>query len=842
MKDKLSGGILLSWLGIVLSCLVLTGCGEDVEDVYIPPGPPNAQLLSYAGKGDIRYVKYIIVKLDADVNAKDPEHGLTALQIAAMKNYMDIAKYLIEKGADVNTRSETGFTPLHTAAMFGSAQVGKILLENGADINAATADSLATPLICAAQNGHSEMVRLLLENGADVKPKNSGGEEALGFAYATCDRPIWLDIISRGGCISDFGLLLMAQKESQEVLDAVLKNGSNINAQNQNGESLLSVVIARGMNTYAKELMARKAAPTPTAFIAAIRAGAKELYPDFLASLPDINATDIHGTTPLMAAVAVGNLGLVNELLQKGADVTICDTDGVSAMDIAEKSNNPEVLRALVKAKIAKLYGNDLNRKVNSDGQTPLIEAIASNRELESELLLEMKADPNIADNLGVPPLIHAALQRNQKLVTLLLKNHADIGIENNYGQTALSAFIWELRSVTQQDADFAEFLVKSGADPKILNQTDAEGTPFIITLLNRCPNAVLLSVDLGADINAKDANGNTVLLLAVSHGNLRLTEFLLRRNAALNISNKRGQTAADIAIDNRMNDLAQKLIMNGSPVSAANFVKIAKDGNGQLVEPLIKNGMPLNKTFIDTWGEETSPVGAVFSGDNHELVALMAEKGGKATPAEFSRMLNSLSEPTLIKLLENGTDIPMAASSGQEWPILMRAMKLGYNGLAKVMIAKGVNINEDGYTPLMLACDSGNVEMAKYLLDKGANIDAEMCGTALIRSCEKNNAELVKLLLERGANPNAISSTVSPLMWASARGNAEIVSLLINAKCDVNARIRAAMPGYPDPIKVDGYDRRGATPLDLAATQEVANLLRKAGGKTSEEIARGQR
>ncbi|MGE4300950.1 MAG: ankyrin repeat domain-containing protein [Victivallaceae bacterium] len=842
MKDKLSGGILLSWLGILLSCLVLTGCGEDVEDVYIPPGPPNAQLLSYAGKGDIRYVKYIIVKLDADVNAKDPEHGLTALQIAAMKNYTDIAKYLIEKGADVNTRSVTGFTPLHTAAMFGSTQVGEILLEKGADVNAATADSLATPLICAAQNGHSEMVRLLLENGADIKPKNSGGEEALGFAYVTCDRPIWLDIISRGGCISDFGLLLMAQKESQEVLAAVLKNGSNINAQSQGGESLLSIVIGRGMTAYAKELIARKATPTPAAFIAAIRIGAKELYPTFLASIPDIDATDAHGTTPLIAAVAVGDLDLVNELLQKGADITICDVDGISAMALAEKTNNPEILRALVKQKIAQLYGNDLNKKVNSEEQTPLIEAITSNKELEAEILLEMNADPNIPDNFGDTPLIHAALQRNQKMVELLLKNNANIEIKDNSGQTALSAFIDNLHSVTQADIDFAEFLVKSGADPKILDQADAAGTPFTITLLSKCPNAVLLSIDLGANINATDADGNTALLEAVSYGNLRLTEFLLRRNAALNISNKRGQTAADIAISKRMNDPAQNLIMNGSLVSMANFINILKSGNTQLVETLVKNGMPVDSTFIDRWGKEVSIVGAAFASGNSNLVALMADKGGKATPAEFNEMMNRLPEPILIKLVQNGTNVSIDASDSNEYSLLMRAIKFGYCDLAKVMIDKGANINEDGYTPLMLACDTGNIDMVKLLLDKGVDINAEMCGTALTRACQKNNLEIVKLLWERGANPNVRSSAVSPLTWASGNGNAEMVRLLLNAKSDVNSRVRAPMIGYPDQSKTDGFDRRGATPLDVATTQEVADILRKAGGKTSKEIAQRRR
>ena len=77
----------------------------------------------------------------------------------------NFAKFLIEKGADVNLKSKNGWTALHAAAFKGPAEIVKLLIEKGADAN--TKDLRGqTPLMIARILKHEEMVRLLKEAGA----------------------------------------------------------------------------------------------------------------------------------------------------------------------------------------------------------------------------------------------------------------------------------------------------------------------------------------------------------------------------------------------------------------------------------------------------------------------------------------------------------------------------------------------------------------------------------------------------------------------------------------------------------------------------------------------------
>jgi len=116
--------------------------------------------------------RVLIEKGGADVNGRG-QFGLAPLDLAGFGD-LDVARLLIEKGADVNTRSKLGFTPLHNSA---SPEMTKLLLENGAEINART-KSGNTPLFYADQSSmafpsperekYQEMAKLLRERGATL--------------------------------------------------------------------------------------------------------------------------------------------------------------------------------------------------------------------------------------------------------------------------------------------------------------------------------------------------------------------------------------------------------------------------------------------------------------------------------------------------------------------------------------------------------------------------------------------------------------------------------------------------------------------------------------------------
>ncbi|PUE33007.1 hypothetical protein B9Z35_05650 [Limnohabitans sp. Jir61] len=104
--------------------------------------------------------------------------GETPLMLAAITNHLELAKLLIERGADVN---KPGWTPLHYASTRGHREMMRLLLDNEAYIDSEAEDG-TTPLMMAAYGAPALAVKLLLEEGADPTLVNSSNFSALDLA------------------------------------------------------------------------------------------------------------------------------------------------------------------------------------------------------------------------------------------------------------------------------------------------------------------------------------------------------------------------------------------------------------------------------------------------------------------------------------------------------------------------------------------------------------------------------------------------------------------------------------------------------------------------------------
>jgi ankyrin repeat protein len=162
VKGKLIGGAISVLLSVVWCSLAI---GGEIHDA--------------AEKGDLAKVKELL-KSDASLlNARLPSNKATPLIFAITYCKPEVAKYLIEKGADVNARASNGHTALHYASAYGQTDIVKLLLAKGASVNfdvqasAEGEDPGCTPLLYAAENGQLEIVKLLLQKGADVNAKSS---------------------------------------------------------------------------------------------------------------------------------------------------------------------------------------------------------------------------------------------------------------------------------------------------------------------------------------------------------------------------------------------------------------------------------------------------------------------------------------------------------------------------------------------------------------------------------------------------------------------------------------------------------------------------------------------
>jgi ankyrin repeat protein len=133
-------------------------------------------------KNDIQKVRYLI-PIGADVNAKDPYASMTPLMMAAYDGYTEIAKLLIEKGAEVNAKGgiDIDMTPLIYAASQDRVDTLKLLIDNGANVNVKTKYGW-TPLFFAASRGKVDIAKLLIDKGADVNAKLPTGETVLSEA------------------------------------------------------------------------------------------------------------------------------------------------------------------------------------------------------------------------------------------------------------------------------------------------------------------------------------------------------------------------------------------------------------------------------------------------------------------------------------------------------------------------------------------------------------------------------------------------------------------------------------------------------------------------------------
>jgi hypothetical protein len=135
--------------------------------------------------------------------------------------------------------------------------------------------------------------------------------------------------------------------------------------------------------------------------------------------------------------------------------------------------------------------------------------------------------------------------------------------------------------------------------------------------------------------------------------------------------------------------------------------------------------------------------------------------------------------------------------------------------------------VDAHGYTPLHLAAQAGQLHVVKFLLEKGANVNAMGCGALpLHRAAFSGRTEICKLLITTGSTIDAADSSFgdlrTPLQKAVSEQHCQIVQLLLCAGCDINA-----------------VDAGGQTALDLALNDAngIRHVLLRSGALESSQL-----
>ena len=278
---------------------------------------------------DLRTIRSIIESDPKIINVKNL-NGWTPLYQACQNDVqIDMLKYLIENGADVNISDNFGFSPLHSLAVIGYGGGVALLLSNNADVNLKSFNK-TTPFHFACHNGHVNIVKLMLAHGADVSAKNSDGDTPLNFASKSGSREI-LDLLLDSGAQYDgtgMKALLMLQESSRFGNDRfakliIEKEGSRLFEESiKNQWTVQDVVVG----------------------------GSVELLKMLIDSKISINkGQDIYGWSLMHYACLKGNLDMIEFLVNSGIDINLRTKAGESAYNIAEKNKLPEVQNLLLK-------------------------------------------------------------------------------------------------------------------------------------------------------------------------------------------------------------------------------------------------------------------------------------------------------------------------------------------------------------------------------------------------------------------------------------------------------------------------------------------------------------
>ncbi|NP_001019307.1 ankyrin repeat and SAM domain-containing protein 6 isoform 2 [Mus musculus] len=321
------------------------------------------------------------------------EAGNSALQLAAAGGHEPLVRFLLRRGASVNSRNHYGWSALMQAARCGHVSVAHLLLDHGADVNAQNRLG-ASVLTVASRGGHLGVVKLLLEAGAIVdhhtpsgeSPATGGsGDELLGIT----------------------ALMAAVQHGHEAVVRLLMEWGADPNHTARTvGWSPLMLAALLGKLNVAQQLVEKGANPDhlsvleKTAFEVALDRKYRDLA-EYLDPLTTVRPkTDEEKRRPdIFYALKMGNFQLVKE---------IADEDP-----------------------------NHVNL-VNGDGATPLMLAAVTGHLPLVQLLVEKHADMDKQDSVhGWTALMQATYHGNKEIVKYLLNQGADVALRAKNGYTA---------------------------------------------------------------------------------------------------------------------------------------------------------------------------------------------------------------------------------------------------------------------------------------------------------------------------------------------------------------------------------------------------------------------
>jgi ankyrin repeat protein len=485
----------------------------------------------------------------------------------------------------------------------------------------------------------------------------------------------------------------------------------------------------------------------------------------------DVNAQQADGATALQWAAYSNNLQLADVLIKAGADPKVANHDGATPLFLASINGNAQMIDKLLNA------GASVNEQ-QPNGETPLMLASRNGNVDAIKVLLNHKADINAKEKLrGTTALMWAAEQNHPEAVKLLAANGADVKAQSDpdtrNSRLNLAPTV-QARLASAQGAGGVNSSGFGAAPPAAAGAAAGAagrgagrgragrggagrggpagaGGPTL--------NEETASADDFANFRRaapKDGGGLTALVFAAREGCLECAQNLVAAGADVNEPTAYGWTPLLTATQNRHYKLAVWLLDHGADPNKQNKggwspLYLATDNRN------IESGdYPVRKPDMD----------------HLEFIKYLVGKGANVN----IRICGAQSTPTACK----GDTTETRTNFTMQW------------------------LYEDGATPFIRAAQSGDTELMKYLLSKGADpkIISAHGDTALATAAgigwvegvtfewsEKQNVEAVKMCLDAGIDVNhADVEGRTALHGAAHKGRTEVIQMLVDHGANLEA------------------------------------------------------
>jgi uncharacterized protein len=365
------------------------------------------------------------------------------------------------------------------------------------------------------------------------------------------------------------------------------------------------------------------------------------------------------------------------------------------------------------------------------------------------------------------------------------------------------------------------------GMDPDIRDDW-SRATPLIKAAEGDHPDMVRMLAEMGADLNARDKDGDTALHTAINWDNMDVFEALLEVESPLDTVNNAGQSPLGSALEGRKDGVIDKLLEAGAScdpcgpehnpplfVAADNYpealerlfeagadpnAKRPRDGRTLLMVAAAGGRRELAEAVfaagadVDVTNEHGATAWTLAAWKGHARVAdWLEEQGATPTDTQHFDMLRSAldGEFSLLEAyLDDSGDPELTTPEGVS--LLESAVYAARADIVELLLEAGARPFDDGgrSRALMHASYDNQAEVVRLLLDAGADVDTtdDFEQTPVFQAVTYDSLEALDVLIEAGADLEVRKAFgESPLLYAVEWGKREIIDKLLAAGADVN-------------------------------------------------------